>query len=974
MAIEDVDLAALSRLLERALDLRPDERAAWLATLPDEHAHLRPTLHKLLVRAESPESDGFLRTLPKLDRSPTPPSIDRVAGEQIGPYRLLRALGQGGMGTVWLAERADETFKRTVALKLPLIAGQPQMRERLLRERDVLAALEHPNIARLYDAGIDTGGQPYLALEFVEGQAIDVHCRDRRLDTKARVRVFVEAARAVAYAHAHLTLHRDIKPSNILVTADGQPRLLDFGLAKLLEDGGTHATELTRLAGDAMTPAYASPEQILGQPLTVASDVYSLGVVLYELLVGVRPYKLQRDSRGALEDAILAAEPQPPSAMTSESALRKQLAGDLDTIVLKALKKRPADRYATVDAFVEDLEHWLSGRPVSARADSAWYRVRKFIVRNRVAVGAASVVALALMVGAGVAVWQAGVARAQANRAREINRFVLSLFDSANPFGAARSDLRAVDLLKQARSRIEADLAGRPDLQVELLATLGKSLYGLAANQEAQETLQRALDLAALQPNNQLPAAEDAAINLIDLLVIRGEYAAAERLLDDWEARLRARRPGLNFAHLLSDRSLLLINTNRAKQAVPISQQALDLARTLADVPKAELAGLTDGLARAQYHADDNEAALRSARDALALFEASGSEVRNETIRVRALIARILRDLGHLDEAVATLGAELPRVREAFGEHSQEYAVNLAEYAAMQDLRGDLNSAASSVQQALLASRDYGTSERSLYLWERLAGEIAVQQRDLATAREHLKRSLAHAAQWAGKNSALISEMLIWQAQVLDGDLAPIPAALRPLSEDPAKGLATTGAPNLIAGVQCTSGYKALAQGQPAKAIDLFESAAGTFESVARRTFQFLVPWCLTGRGRALLGTGALDQAEGALDQAMHQHQRKAVQATPLHAETLVALAQLHLRRGQNEEALRDAREADSFWKAYRPDSRPAGEASLWLGRALIAHGEDAAGRVEVRRGEALLASTHAPTDRQMARREPVHQ
>jgi len=972
MAISAEDLATLNRLLAQALDLPSAERTSWLAALSDQHPHLRPTLQQLLQWADSPESDDFLRTLPKLDCD-AGTTVDRVEGEQVGPYRLLRALGQGGMGTVWLAERTDGALKRQVALKLPLIVGQPQMRERLLRERDVLSALEHPNIARLYDAGIDASGQPYLALEYVEGQSIDVYCRTGRLDTKARLRVFVEAARAVAYAHARLTLHRDLKPSNILVTADGQARLLDFGVAKLLEDGGTRATELTRLAGQAMTPDYASPEQILGQPLTVASDVYSLGVVLYEVLTGRRPYKLRRDSRGALEDAIVAADPQLPSSAVDDRAIRRQLAGDLDTIVLKALKKRPADRYATVDALVEDLERLLSGRPVLARADSAWYRARKFIVRNRVAVAAAGGVALALMVGAGVAVWQAGVARAEANRAREINRFVLSLFDSANPFGGARSDLRAVDLLKQARARIEADLAGRPDLQVELLATVGRSLYGLAAHQDAQETLQRALDIAAQEPITPSPAAEDAAINLIDLLVIRGDYAAAERLLDDWEPRLRARRPGLNLARLLDDRALLLINTDRTKQAVPVAQQALDLARTLSDVPKVELAGITDGLARAQYQADDNEAALRNAQDALALFESSGSEARNEAIRVRALIARILRDLGRIDEAAATLGTELPRLREAFGDRSQEYAVNLAEYAALQDRRGDLDSAASSIRQALLAS-DYGTSERSLYFWERLAGEIAVQRRDLAGAREHLKRSLEHAARWSGKNAALISEMLIWQAQVLDGDFAPMPAVLRPLSEDPAKGLATTGAPNLIAGVQCTSGYRALAQGQPAKAIDLFESAASTFEAVARKSFQFLVPWCLTGRGRALLGTGALEQAEVALDQAMQLHQRSKVPASPSRAETLVAIAQLHLRRGRSEDAVRDAREADVFWKAYRPNSRFAGESAVWLGRALIAHGEDAAGRIEVRRGEAILASAHAPADGQMARRESLPQ
>src|SRR5215471_17375547 len=439
--------STLSPLLDEVLALEPAARADWLEALARRQPQWAEILRELVAARDSSEGRAFMQRPALRTRLLSDDHADDLKpGDTIGPYRIEHQLGRGGMGTVWFAERTDGALKRHVALKLPLIPGQPQMRERLLRERDVLAALEHPHIARLYDVGLDASGRPYLALEYIEGQPIDVYCRNAGLDIKARLRVFAQAARAVAYAHARLTLHRDLKPTNILVTADGQARLLDFGVAKLLEQGGTRETELTQLGGRALTPDYASPEQILGEPLTVASDIYSLGVVLYQLLTGRRPYKLRRDSRGALEDAIVAVEPMPPSSAVDGRASRRQLAGDLDTIVLKALKKRPADRYPTVAALVEDIDRFLSGRPILARADRAWYRARKFVLRNRVAVGAASATALALLVGAGLAFWQATVARVEADRAREINRFVLSLFDSASPNRDAPSDLRAVEL------------------------------------------------------------------------------------------------------------------------------------------------------------------------------------------------------------------------------------------------------------------------------------------------------------------------------------------------------------------------------------------------------------------------------------------------------------------------------------------------------------------------------------------------
>ena len=345
--------AALNQLLDEALDQPADTREAWIETLAPQFAALKPRLRALLSRAAQIESDDALNTLPKFELEPgalaQAPGREDQPGDEIGLYRLLRELGSGGMGVVWLAERTDGLINRPVALKLPHGAWKRAgLAERMAREREILASLAHPNIAHLYDAGITADGQPYLAIEFVEGVRIDVYCRERQLDVRSRLRLFLQVANAVAHAHAKLVVHRDLKPANILINTEGQVRLLDFGIAKLLDDGQTRETRFTEASGRALTPDYASPEQILGEPLTISTDIYSLGVVLYELLSGSRPYKLQRDSRGALEDAILQAEPSPPSSVADRN-----------------LKKIPArrSRHCRPQGAQEEARRTLRDRP-----------------------------------------------------------------------------------------------------------------------------------------------------------------------------------------------------------------------------------------------------------------------------------------------------------------------------------------------------------------------------------------------------------------------------------------------------------------------------------------------------------------------------------------------------------------------------------------------------------------------------------
>jgi WD40 repeat protein len=416
-------MTLMSRLLDEALALSESERRSWLETLPPDLRPLSEALRRALLTPEAAHTGlERLNTLPKLDAADSGGRSGLQPGRAVGPYELLRPLGAGGMAEVWLARRTDGALKRAVALKLPLVV-RPDLRQRLVRERDILAGLEHPHIARLYDAGVTAEGQPYLALEYVAGTPLTTYCDEQRLDLRQRLELFRQVLDAVQYAHAHLVIHRDLKPSNILV-GDGQVHLLDFGIAKLLSDGQAKETQLTQMSGRALTPDYAAPEQITGAPVTTAADIYSLGVLLYELIVGERPYRLKRDSRGALEEAILSAEPVAPSHLhlgaevaaargTTGKKLVRAFRGDLDTIVLKALRKVPGERYATASEFSEDIGRFLSGEVVLAQRQSLLYVLGKFARRYRMALAGIALLLATLAAGLAATSYEATVALKQ---------------------------------------------------------------------------------------------------------------------------------------------------------------------------------------------------------------------------------------------------------------------------------------------------------------------------------------------------------------------------------------------------------------------------------------------------------------------------------------------------------------------------------------------------------------------------------
>lgn len=593
-------LKALSRseaeraaaLLDEALDLAPAQRTEWQALLLAREPRLAAVVQSLLAAAssrsdhdhdrDSPETGDLIARRIAESAHVAQPQLE---GRCFGPYRVTSLLGRGGMGSVWRARRADGLFEREVALKLvhPGLLSAT-LHERFARERQILAALAHPHIARLLDAGVADDGQPYLALELVEGTPLDRHCNDQQLGLQARLALMIQVLQAVQHAHQNLVIHRDLKPANILVDAAGQVRLLDFGIAKLLLQEGIAAdTELTRLGGSAMTPHYASPEQAAGQPAGTASDVYSLGVVLYELLCGYSP---RRD--GPAPPSQLNIDAETAAQRSSEPrALAAHLRGDLDTIALKALKPDPADRYATAESLCADLQRFLDGEPVHARPDSAAYRLRKFVGRHRVAVSSAAAGVTLLVAAAAVSLWQADAARqAAAQAARESQRaqavqgFLVEVFGAnslrqADPQRARQSTVG--ELLDEGAARATKTLKFNPDAQEAVLDVLADMYFQLEEfNEAARLRRERALALEQAHGGNDPQAAEAWLAYAMDVANTKQRAQAAPAI-----ERARAILDAIGD-HDSEMRGWLAIESARLAQYVSLPQMRQDADAALA--------------------------------------------------------------------------------------------------------------------------------------------------------------------------------------------------------------------------------------------------------------------------------------------------------------------------------------------------------------------------------------------------------
>ena len=468
----------IEQLFLTASELPPSEREAFVDRETGEDAELRAAVNGMLRHS----ADGGSRFLRAIEQTAVVAAAAIDAGPtHIDRYTIVRELGRGGMGTVYLAERSDQEFRQRVAIKVVTRGlDSAHVVERFRHERRILASLDHPNIARLFDGGATASGAPYLVMEYIEGRPLVDHCRERELPIRERLLLFAQICAAVQHAHQKLIVHRDIKPANILVTPAGIPKLLDFGIAKLLSpesDAGIAAEALTRTGTRLLTPEYASPEQIRGEPVSVATDVFSLGAVLYELLTGQRAHRFETHSDSEFYRVICETEVTPLSEAVKDSRLRRQLVGDLDNIVSMALRKDPARRYVSVEQFASDVRHYLDGRPVAARPETLFYRTRKFVTRNRVPVAAAVLVGVSLAAGIVATTVQARRADAQAARAERrfqevrklANTFVFDIYDGMTEIpGTAQVRGRVVTTALEYLDSLAGEAEGDVGLQVEL--------------------------------------------------------------------------------------------------------------------------------------------------------------------------------------------------------------------------------------------------------------------------------------------------------------------------------------------------------------------------------------------------------------------------------------------------------------------------------------------------------------------------
>ena len=722
----------LSPLLDELFELEPAARADRLAELRRGDAALADELQELIALEEGRESF--------LSEPAVSPHRGLLPGAEVGPYRLEHMLGEGGMGQVWLAARADGLYQRRVALKLlrPGLADT-NLRLRFTRERQILARLAHPHIARLLDAGLSADGLPYLALEYVDGVPITDYCRDHRIALETRLQMFQQICDAVSHAHANLIVHRDLKPSNILVTPAGDVRLLDFGIAKLLDTDA--APEQTRTGVRAFTLHYAAPEQVRGEPVTTMTDVYSLGVVLYELLADTKPYRPKRDSDAAWEEAILSQDPARPSQAVlraeagghdtrgfDPSALHRrarELAGDLDNIVLRALAKRPEQRYPSAEALAQDLHRYAGGRPVHARAQSWNYRLGKYLRRHRWPLATGTLTALVLTASLGVMGWQARSALREAARAQAMQDFMVGVFEGA---GGGRINGEPMDLrqlLSAAVERGERELARQPRALAEVLGVIARLRIGLGDYIEAKALLDRQANLIAVV------GADDAPTSLrLESLTQRGRVL---RLLGDPGTCITLMDPSMELAShaqaqlppQVSEFYSQLGRCRRAQGERRSARQLFERSLAMRRENGADRVGEVENLMDlAGLHAD-----VSQTRTALVDFEAARTRLRREAgdrhpllIDIRRNLGRLHRALGDLDRAEDELGGALAITLE----------VNGAGHATTLAVRRQL--AALHVDQGR-----YGEADRELRESHRhLAGRYGTDHPELATSYRNL--------------------------------------------------------------------------------------------------------------------------------------------------------------------------------------------------------------------------------------------
>jgi serine/threonine protein kinase len=717
----------VDRLFEEALDRPPAERPGFLDAACAGDPALRRDVERLL--AADAMVSGFLEGPP--DELLRLTLDDREEGGSLGAYRLLHRIGSGGMGSVYLARREDEHYQRDVAIKV-LRSGlaTTEAFHRFIAERQVLAHLDHPNIARLYDGGSTDDGRPYLVMELVEGLPVDEYCDRHRLTVDQRLDLFQKICAAVQHAHQNLLVHRDLKPANILITPEGEPKLLDFGIAKRLAPEAGATLQRTRAGLRLLTPRYASPEQVRGDAITTASDVYSLGVILYELLAGRSPYETSAELPYEIERVICEQEPERPSAAlfrpgtpsaedvalarrTRPQALAGRLRGDLDNVVLTALRKEPRRRYGSAAQLAQDLERHLQDLPVTARPDTLRYRTRKFARRHRAGLAATLAVILLLAVAVASLVAQRRQLAEERDKARYALTFLVDTFKQADPYQARGERVTAREILDQGTARIARELAGEPDVQAAVMDALGEVNVSLGRYDQAGPLLTRAVEL-----RRQLlgPDSLEVAESLEHLAAFQSRRSSPESAESNLREALaiRRRRQGsedLAVARTLHQLGDLLVQQGAPPEAAPeieeIFREALAIARRVEGPEGPTVAETLIKLGEFRSQQGKYTEAERLYREGLAVERKALGDRDPRLYRDQSKFGNVLTVAGKFGEAEALLRSCLEEQRRILGRGHPDVAETVQTLAAAIHYQGRCGEAEALSREALALVRSY---------------------------------------------------------------------------------------------------------------------------------------------------------------------------------------------------------------------------------------------------------------------------
>lgn len=769
----------LQEIFSAAVELPSGEQHQYVADACGGDESLRQEILAMLSCDAEPDNGPLTNAL---DAAISDTSNDRrqaLINTVVGSYRLVSILGHGGAGSVYLAERADRQYSAQVAVKIVESAAlHPDMGLRFRAERQILASLNHPNIARLVDAGETDKGLPFLVMEYVHGEPVDRFCDNGRLSIEARLELFLQICSAVQYAHQNLVVHRDLKPANILVTADGIPKLLDFGIAKLLDASPvvTQSLALTRMNDRMLTPEYASPEQILGRPVTTSSDVYALGIVLYELLTGRRPYSVAATSQLELERSICVTDPPKPSTIvtrpvddaakpgtsreslaasrgSSFEKLEKVLSGDIDAIVMRALRKEAVHRYGSIEQFAADLRRYLGNEPVVARQGNWAYYSQRFVRRHAFGVSATAagmafltVFAIMTSVQAQRIAQERDRATQEGQRAEQVSNFMLDVFAAADPFVSQGKEVTARELLDQASRRISGDLNQQPEVRARLLEAIGRSYRRQGQYDRAVTYLEDSLQL---RRQIAAPASSTLAITLTELalsLKELGRFDESEQAYNEAVGILQTsgEERTRETAELLTGLGQMEHQRGNLDLAQDYFEKSLALMREIAGPQSTEAAAVLSDLMGVRLWKNDLESAERMAREVVNIYRISVPELHPDRVMAEYLLGDILTRRGRTDEAGTILEKALAAQRILYGNANPRTAATIDALAITRQAQNRMKEAESLAREALSASEQaYGNDHFMTGYYNAMVGNTLLKVKRYDEAEDSLRKALA---------------------------------------------------------------------------------------------------------------------------------------------------------------------------------------------------------------------------------------